>query len=252
LLRKVFSILCLLALFCYVGIIQAQPITAKSWLITNEDTNVVLDASNEDRIQPIASISKLIAAMVVLDAKQDLDELVPLSTKIKDALPSQLSRRTLLELALVNSNNRAAQTLCEQYPGGFGVCVYVMNLKLQSLNMVDSIVYEPTGLDKRNTSSAKQLVNLVKAAANYPFIVEADKKTSVEVIVKKRKLVYHNTNPLIGKKDFTISKTGWISASGGCIVTKLNNSIIIVLGSRNTHTRIYEVTYLYDIHRRRL
>jgi len=252
LLHFVFSILLLLAVFFNLQDVQAQPITAKSWLITNEDTDTILDEANADRIQPIASISKLLTAMVVLDAKQDLDELVPLSTKIKDGLPSQLSRRTLLELALVNSNNRAAQTLCEQYPGGFGVCVYVMNQKLYKLNMLDSIVYEPTGLDKRNTSSARQLMYLVKAAANYPFIVEADKKTSVEVNVKKRKMVYRNTNPLIGKKDFIISKTGWINASGGCIVSKINNSIVIVLGSRNTHTRINEVAYLYDIHKRRL
>jgi serine-type D-Ala-D-Ala endopeptidase (penicillin-binding protein 7) len=251
LLRKVFSLLCLFTLFCYVGIIQAQPITAKSWVVSNAEGQI-LEKANADEIRSIASISKLIVSMVVLDSHQDLDEVLPLTTKIKDRLPSQLTRSKLLELALVSSNNRAAQTLCEQYPGGFNVCVYAMNQKLRSLGMENSLVYEPTGLDKRNVSTATELVELVKAASHYSFIVDTDKKSDVEVKVKKRKIVFHNTNPIIHKKPFEISKTGWIEASGGCIVSKINNAIIIILGSRNTHTRINEVAYLYELHKRRI
>jgi len=251
LLRKVFSILCLLALFCHVGIIQAQPITAKSWVVSNAEGQI-LEQANANEVRSIASISKLIVSMIVLDSHQDLNEVLPLSTKIRDRLPSQLTREKLLELALVSSNNRAAQTLCEQYPGGFNVCVYAMNQKLRSLSMDNSLVYEPTGLDKRNVSTATELISLVQAASHYPFIVDADKKSNVEVQVKKRKIVFHNTNPIIHKKPFEISKTGWIAASGGCIVTKINNAIIIILGSRNTHTRIDEVAYLYELHKRRI
>lgn len=250
-LRKVFSILCLFTLFCYVGIIQAQPITAKSWVVSNAEGQI-LEQANANEVRSIASISKLIVSMVVLDSHQDLNEVLPLSTKIRDRLPSQLTRGKLLELALVSSNNRAAQTLCEQYPGGFNVCVYAMNQKLRSLSMDNSLVYEPTGLDKRNVSTATELISLVQAASHYPFIVDADKKSNVEVQVKKRKIVFHNTNPIIHKKPFEISKTGWIAASGGCIVTKINNAIIIILGSRNTHTRIDEVAYLYELHKRRI
>jgi D-alanyl-D-alanine endopeptidase (penicillin-binding protein 7) len=251
LLRKVFSILCLFTLFCYVGIIQAQPITAKSWVVSNAEGQI-LEQANANEVRSIASISKLIVSMIVLDSHQDLNEVLPLTTKIRDRLPSQLTREKLLELALVSSNNRAAQTLCEQYPGGFNVCVYAMNQKLRSLSMDNSLVYEPTGLDKRNVSTATELISLVQSASHYPFIVDADKKSNVEVQVKKRKIVFHNTNPIIHKKPFEISKTGWIAASGGCIVTKINNAIIIVLGSRNTHTRINEVAYLYELHKRRI
>ena len=250
-LRKVFSILCLFTLFCYVGIIQAQPITAKSWVVSNAEGQI-LEQANANEVRSIASISKLIVSMIVLDSHQDLNEVLPLTTKIRDRLPSQLTREKLLELALVSSNNRAAQTLCEQYPGGFNVCVYAMNQKLRSLSMDNSLVYEPTGLDKRNVSTATELISLVQSASHYPFIVDADKKSNVEVQVKKRKIVFHNTNPIIHKKPFEISKTGWIAASGGCIVTKINNAIIIVLGSRNTHTRINEVAYLYELHKRRI
>ena len=239
---RVFFILC----FC-IGIAQSQPITAKAWVVSESDGTIVRKSFSADVRTPIASISKLLTVMVVLDAHQDLDELITLTTKYKDNLPSQLPRKTLIELALVPSNNRAAQTLCENYPGGLGVCVYAMNQKLISIGMKDSIVYEPTGLDKRNVSTATQLIELVKAAATYPNIVEIDKLPFIEIQSKKRKLIFHNTNPLVGKEPFEITKTGWIRASGGCIVTLFHNRIFIVLGSRNTRTRISEVTYLYEI-----
>ena len=243
---RVFFILC----FC-IGIAQAQPITAKSWVISDSQGQI-LEKSNADEVRSIASISKLIVSMIVLDAHQDLDEVIPLSTKIKDRLPSNLTRGKLLELALVASNNRAAQTLCEEYPGGFGVCVFAMNQKLRSLGMDNSLVYEPTGLDKRNVSTASELIALVQAASHYNFILQADQKSIVEVQVKKRKMIFNNTNPIIHKEPFEISKTGWIRASGGCIVSKINNAIIIILGSKNTHTRISEVAYLYELHKRRI
>lgn len=246
-LRIVFSLLCLFTILFNLGNVQAQPITAKSWVVSESDGTIVRKSFSADVPTPIASISKLLTVMVVLDAHQDLDELIPLSTKIRDSLPAQLTRRKLIELALVPSNNRAAQTLCEQYPGGLGVCVYAMNQKLASLGMKDSIVYEPTGLDKRNVSTATQLIELVKAAATYDIIVEVDKMSTVEVTLKKRKLIFHSTNPLVGKEPFEITKTGWIRASGGCIVTLYHDRIFIVLGSKNTHTRITEVSYLYGM-----
>ena len=246
-LRIVFSLLCLFSILYNFGDVQAQPITAKAWVVSESDGTIVRKSFSADVPTPIASISKLLTVMVVLDAHQDLDELIPLSTKIRDNLPSQLTRRKLIELALVPSNNRAAQTLCEQYPGGLGVCVYAMNQKLIMMGMKDSIVYEPTGLDKRNVSTATQLVELVKNAATYPLIVEIDKMPTIEVALKKKKLIFHSTNPLVGKEPFEITKTGWIRASGGCIVTLYHDRIFIVLGSKNTHTRIYEVSYLYEI-----
>ena len=236
--RSIFSICLVLSILsnvtCFAG-----GVTAKSWIVSSSDGQI-LKSENPDFIRSIASISQLLAVMTVLDAHQNLDEVVTLSTKIKDSLPKQLTRRMLIDLALVNSNNRAAQTLCEQYPGGFGVCVYAMNQKLVSLNMLDSIVYEPTGLDQRNVSTAKDLVKLVLDATRYSQITEAAKKPTI--IIKKS--IYKNTNPLVGKENISVSKTGWITASGGCIVLLMNNKIIILLGSKNTHTRIPEAEYL--------
>jgi D-alanyl-D-alanine carboxypeptidase len=119
-----------------------------------------------------------------------------------------------------------------------------MNQKLTQLGMIESIVYEPTGLDKRNMSTARDLVKLVVEAKKYPEIIEAAQKSKVEINSNKRKIIYNNTNPLVGKENILVSKTGWISASGGCIVLLMNNKIIILLGSRNTHTRIPEAKYL--------
>ena len=247
--RIIFSLLCLFAVFFNFGNVQAQPITAKEWVVSEVDGTIVRKSFESDVPTPIASISKLIVVMVVMDAYQDLNESIPLTTKIKDNLPAQLTRKTLIELALIPSNNRAAQTLCENYPGGFNVCVYAMNQKLISLGMIDSVVYEPTGLDRRNVSTATQLVELAKAAAKYPIISESDKKPTVEIQSKKRKLVFHNTNPLVIKESqhVTMTKTGWTRPAGGCIVTMYHGRIYVILGSRNTHTRIAEVSYLYGL-----
>jgi len=242
LLRSIFFICLVLSALGNVTCFGAG-ITAKSWIVSDTEGQI-LKSENPDFIRSIASISKLLVVMTVLDAHQNLSETVPLSTKLRDALPKQLSRKILIDLALVNSNNRAAQTLCEQYPGGFGVCIYAMNQKLTQLGMIESIVYEPTGLDKRNMSTARDLVRLVVEAKKYPEIIEAAQKSKVEINSNKKKIIYNNTNPMVGKENILVSKTGWISASGGCIVLLMNNKIIILLGSRNTHTRIPEAKYL--------
>ena len=241
-LRSIFFICLVLSALGNVACF-ASGITAKSWVVSDTEGQI-LKSENPDFIRSIASISKLLVVMTVLDAHQNLSEEVPLSTKLRDSLPRQLSRKTLIDLALVNSNNRAAQTLCEQYPGGFGVCIYAMNQKLNQLTMIDSIVYEPTGLDKRNVSTARDLIRLVLEAKKYPEIIEAAQKSKIEITSNKKKIVYNNTNPLVGKENILVSKTGWITASGGCIVLLMNNKVIILLGSRNTHTRIPEAKYL--------
>lgn len=239
-------------------------ITAQAWLVADQQGNILAE-HNPHQIRSIASITKLITAMVVLDIGQSLDEQVSLSTRYANRLPKNysLSRAQVLYLALVRSDNRAAQTLCEQYPGGFDACVLAMNTKLTMLGMVNSRVHEPTGLDSRNVSTAHDLVNLVQAASQYPEIVYASRTSEVHIqtthVAKKsnkskkhlqtKMMFFPNTNPMVRHSDhgIRVSKTGYTNPAGGCIVMDINDRIVIVLGSRNTKTRIPEAKTLSSV-----
>jgi len=212
---------------------SARDITATSWLVADE-AGTVLHSQNIDQVQPIASISKLMTVMVVVDAHQDLDERIEGTT-----------RRDRIQLALVKSDNKSAALLCDAYPGGKDACVRAMNAKAQELHMTNTHFIEATGLSVFNVSTANELINLVQAASHYDAITAAAHTSTAKVRVKKRWFVFHNTNPIIGYNQHVIvSKTGYIRASGGCLVmmldTEVGRRILVLLGSRNTHTRIPE------------
>lgn len=214
-------------------------ITAKSWLVADEQGRVI-KSENPDQIRSIASITKLMTVMVVLDAHQELTERVNMFT-----------RQQLIEMAIVHSDNKAAQFLCENYPTGMHGCIQSMNLKAKLLGMKNTSFVEPTGLSVMNVSTATELIKLVQAASAYPVITKASQMSEVKIQIKKRWLVFKNTNPIIGKRHkFIVSKTGYINASGGCIVmmldTDIGNRIVIVLGSKNTHTRIPEAEFIFE------
>lgn len=241
----------------------ANTVTAKAWLVADA-AGQVIDSSNSSVVRPIASITKLVTAMVVLDANQPLAQMIPLSQQLEDALPRDkvLSRREVLYLALVKSDNRAALTLCEQYPGGLKACVIAMNRKMIDLGMQNSRVVEPTGLDVRNVSTADDLARLVLATKGYPDIVDASQTASVDIrtpikqvvgkrnrrrwVTVERTVSFQNTNPLVrnGGEAVVISKTGFTNPAGGCIALLMNNRVVIILGSKNTHTRIPEAQLL--------
>lgn len=212
-------------------------ITATSWLVA-DGTGRVIQNENSQEIRSIASISKLMTVMVVLDARQDLDEYI-----------KPYTRRELIQLALVKSDNAAAKTLCERYPGGSASCIRAMNTKAYYNNMPNTNFVEPTGLSVFNVSTAEELIKMVMLASTYPEIVESSKTSAVKIQIKKKWFVFNNTNPIIGKRhDFVVSKTGYIRASGGCIVmmldTEIGRRIVVVLGSKNTHTRIPEAEFI--------
>jgi D-alanyl-D-alanine endopeptidase (penicillin-binding protein 7) len=216
---------------------HAIKVTADSWLVA-DGTGTILQSENIEQVRPIASISKLMTAIVVLDAKQDLNEQLGTYT-----------RHELLQLALVKSDNRAAQQLCEHYPSGKDQCVRAMNMKAKALNLENTRFLEPTGLSVFNVSTARELITVVQTAQTYPEIVEASKTSQVKIKIRKKWLVFNNTNPIIGKRhNFIVSKTGYISASGGCIVmmldTDIGRRIVVVLGSKNTKTRIPEAEFI--------
>jgi len=214
-------------------------VTAKIWLVA-DDKGQIIQSQQPDQVRSIASISKLMTAMVVLDARQKLDE--PLGN---------FTRQQLITMLLVRSDNRAAQELCDSYPGGKNACVRAMNVKAKLLGMTQTSFVEPTGLSVFNVSTARELIKLVQAASTYPEIVQAAETSEVKIQMRKRWFVFKNTNPIIGKRHkFIVSKTGYINASGGCIVmmldTDVGKRIIIVLGSKNTHTRIPEAEFIFE------
>lgn len=228
----------LLALTCVIAISanSTSKLTARSWLIADENGKV-LQSDNAGELRSIASISKLMTVMVVLDAQQDLTEYI-----------KPYTRRELIQLALIKSDNTAAQTLCNNYPGGRDSCVSAMNQKAQLLGMPETKFIEPTGLSVMNISTASELVKLVSASADYPEIVEASHTAQGKIKTKKSWYTFNNTNPIVSKYNFIVSKTGYIRASGGCIVmmldTALGRRIVVLLGSQNTRTRIPEAELL--------
>jgi D-alanyl-D-alanine endopeptidase (penicillin-binding protein 7) len=238
---RIFSILALLAILYHGQAIAASSkpvhIPASAWLVADEDGQII-QGKNTEQQRSIASITKLMTVMVVLDAEQDLDEFI-----------KPYTRWELIKLAIVKSDNRASELLCDQYPGGRNSCIRAMNTKAQQLGLTKTRYIDPTGLSIMNISTAQELIKIVLESAKYPEIVEASNLSQVKIKSKKTLLVFNNTNPIIGKRhDFVVSKTGFIRASGGCIVmmldTDLGRRIVVVLGSKNTHTRIPEAEFI--------
>lgn len=234
---RIFILLCLLHLGAQA---QVVPLTAQAWLVA-DGNGKILDGNKTTDVRSIASITKLMTVMVVLDAQQDLDEII--STKLFN---KKLSRRELISLAIIKSDNQAATLLCQNYPSGLSGCIHAMNEKAKSLEMNDTKYLEPTGLSVFNVSTAEDLVKLVIAASKYPIINEDSNKDSIKMAINKKKTAYFgNTNRLVGKGyEFIVSKTGWITKSGGCIVMMLTTErgirTVVLLGSKNTKTRIPE------------
>ncbi len=216
--------------------VSAKDITATSWLVANGDGDII-QSENMYQQRSIASITKLMTVIVVLEADQDLNDYI-----------KPYTRKELIQLAIVHSDNRASETLCQHYPGGRSKCIQAMNDKARRLGMIDTKFIDPTGLGVMNTSTAYDLIKLVRAAELYPEIVAASKMDSVKIKNKKKYLVFKNTNPLVATKDFIVSKTGYIRASGGCIVmmldTEIGRRIVVLLNSKNTRTRIPEAYQL--------
>lgn len=214
-------------------------LSAKSWLVA-DGSGKIIESYHSNDIRSIASITKLMTVMVVLDKKQPLDEKV-----------EQFTRGELIQLALVRSDNRAAELLCRYYPGGTASCVRDMNYKAEFLGMPNTSFVEATGLSVMNVSTATELINLVQAAEHYPEINKAAETNQIKIKIRNKWFIFHNTNPIIGKRHkFIVSKTGFINASGGCIVLKLETDIgsriVVVLGSKNTRTRIPEAEFIAE------
>lgn len=230
-----FIILLLLALP-----VQAE-ISAKAWLVADANGEIIEQLNSTD-VQPIASITKLMSAIVVLDSNPDLNE------RVKKFRGLTVTKQQLLDLAIVHSDNQAADRLCKTYRLGYTACIADMNRKAQILGMNNTQFRDSTGLDNRNTSNAQDLVKLLQAAERYPAIVAASQQTVVNLQKKKRRIPFKNTNPLVGKYDIIVSKTGYVRLSGGCLalIARVNGvkKYFVVLNSKTTRTRIVDMEAL--------
>lgn len=206
-------------------------LAAASALVVDSLTGEAIYLKNADKQMPIASITKLMTAMVVLDSKPDLQATITISGQDVDHLKhttsrlpigASLTRLKLLQLALMSSENRAASALSRAYPGGRAKFIQAMQAKAVGLGMTDTRFNDPTGLTPANTSTAADLVKLVKAASSYDLIRRFTTTTDDEIRLGSAKypLAYKNTNRLVrgGQWDIAISKTGFINEAGHCLV----------------------------------
>ncbi|HWP19139.1 MAG TPA: D-alanyl-D-alanine endopeptidase [Burkholderiaceae bacterium] len=222
-------------------------------LVIDQDTDEVLFSKNSQAVLPIASITKLMTALVVVEAEQPLDELLTITAADIDtekgshsrlAIGTQLTRGEMLHLALMSSENRAANALGRHYPGGLPAFVQAMNRKARELGMQDTHYAEPTGLSSRNQSSARDLATLVKAAYNYPLIRELSTSPEYQVAIGRRQLQFRNTNGLVFNPSWEIGlqKTGYIVEAGRCLVMQARMAgrhlIMVFLDSTGRYSRI--------------
>ena len=212
-------------------------------LVQDAASGETLIAKNQGTVLPIASITKLMTAMVILDSGISLEQRVAISSEDNDLVKGTrsrlrpgtvLTRDELLLLALMSSENRAAFSLARTYPGGTAAFVAAMNAKAQALGMNDTRFIDPTGLSSSNVSTAQDLARMVRAAHEYPLIREYSTRDSATVQALGRQLGYRNTNGLVRSThwDIGLSKTGYISEAGRCLVMRVrmaSREVIVVL-----------------------
>lgn len=212
----------------------AQPeIASGSAMIVDLNTNKVIYSSHPNLVRPIASITKLMTAMVVLDARLPLDEKLRVDIShtpemkgiySRVRLNSEISRKNMLLLALMSSENRAAASLAHHYPGGYDAFIRAMNAKAKALGMVQTHFVEPTGLSIHNVSTAQDLTRLLMATKQYPLLgqLSTTREEMATFSNPAYTLPFRNTNHLVYRDNWNIqlTKTGFTNAAGHCLVMR--------------------------------
>ena len=224
-----------------------------SALVIERETGKVLFEKNPQYVLPIASLTKLMTAMVVLDAGQPLDEFIEVAAEDRDTdrfsashLPvgARASRAELLQLALMASENRAAAALARTYPGGLAAYVEAANRKAASLGMVDSVFADGTGLSASNVATVHDLARMVSAASGYPEIARWSLASSLSLRLGRGSRNFHTTNRLVGSPNWQLElqKTGYISEAGNCLLLQARvderSLIVVLLDSAGRYSRI--------------
>jgi serine-type D-Ala-D-Ala endopeptidase (penicillin-binding protein 7) len=241
---------------------RARPdLRSDAFYILDGSDSSVLAARHERIPVPIASITKLMTALVVLEAGQPMDEVLSITvddvrgtagSRSRLVPGARLSREDLLRLALMSSENRAAHALCRNYPDGTAACVHAMNDKAAALGMTTARFIEPTGLSSSNVASPEDLSKLVLAAAGNPTIREFSTDAGHTVYVNRQRLEYHTTNRLVANPAWQVNvqKTGYISEAGRCLVMQAvidgRDVVIVLLHSWGKLTRIADAKRVRD------
>ncbi|MGN4077147.1 D-alanyl-D-alanine endopeptidase, partial [Burkholderia gladioli] len=225
--------------------------------VVDQNSSEPLFDKNSRAVVPIASISKLMTAMVVLDSKASLDEQITVTDEDRDyekgtgsrlSVGSVLSREDMLHIALMASENRAAAALSRYYPGGRPAFIAAMNAKAKSLGMTDTHFENSTGLTSLNVSSARDLVKMIDAAYQYPLIRRFSTDRTYTVFTGKRSLVYNSTNALVRNPswDIGLQKTGFINEAGECLVmqTTIHGRpiVMVLLDSFGKYSRVADAS----------
>jgi D-alanyl-D-alanine endopeptidase (penicillin-binding protein 7) len=232
-------------------------------MVVNQDTKEVYFEKNPTVSLPIASITKLMTAMVVLDSKLSLDEALVINADDVHSYRSSrlaggtvLTRQEALLLSLMSSENRAAYTLGRNYPGGITAFVDAMNRKAKELNMEHSNFADPTGLLSNNVATAEDLARMLNAAYQYKLIREYSTWPDLTMVIAKRPQKFLNTNRLVrsGDMDIGLQKTGFINVAGKCLVmqARINNTplLLVFLDSVGTQSRFADAVRVRDWYER--
>src|SRR6202167_4859876 len=246
-------ILTVLALHAAANPIRDPKLKSSSVLIIDQSDSSVLYSRHSDVAMPIASITKLMTALVVLDARQPLDEPIQISEADRDlpkasfsrlTVGTTLSRGDLMHLALMASENRAAHALGSNYPGGMPAMVAAMNAKAAALGMTSARFVDPTGLSSENVAGPGDLSKLVIAASHNPTIREYSTDKSYAVKVRRHMVEFRNTDNLVANPTWNIivQKTGYITEAGKCLVMSAviesRSVVIVLLDSLGRYTRV--------------
>lgn len=222
-------------------------------LVVDQETNQVLFSKNPDAVLPIASITKLMTALVVVEAGLSMDETVSIgpddvaatgNNRSRLSAGTEMSRGEMMRLALMSSENRAANALSRHYPGGAAAFVEAMNRKAQQLGLRDTRFVEPTGLSSDNRSSAKDLAVLVNEASRHELIRELSTARDAQVAVGRQQVQFRTTNRLVADPtwDIVLQKTGYISAAGRCLVMQAELAgrklTMVLLDSAGKYSRL--------------
>lgn len=229
-------------------------------LVVDASSGDVIMEKNADAVVPIASLTKLMTAMVVLDAKLDMDEAITITDDDVDMLKhsssrvpvgAHLTRQTLLELALMSSDNRAAHALARTYPGGMVPFLAGTRRKIKEIGMPNTVIIEPTGLSPHNRSTAQEVSRMAMAASRYPEIKKITTVSGDSIEVGGVDKQYRNTNRLVGNSrwDILLSKTGYTQEAGRCIVMNVRaagrNAIMVLLNAKETVVRTADAVKLH-------
>lgn len=234
------------------------PVTYALW---NMDTGEFIASNNESEVRPIASITKLMSVFVTMREGLDLNEEVVVtgkesSNRIKAGM--RLARSKLIELALISSDNLAARTLAETYPGGYHQFINEMNMAAIELGMKNTRYADATGLLGTNISNADDIRKLVVAVSPFHIITNAANtakyafKTTVSTKNKSKEIIVkgHNTNSFVGRLDIIAAKTGYTSKAGRCLAMFFNHNgtkyLLVVMGAQSSEQRKKMVEHLLD------